>query len=181
MKKHLYRTLLIWGVLLVSLVFMYPTVGWMLLSDDNEWLGLPMEEREKTAPKDGTRQARLLKWQKEDDAFAREKRGTMETAWHAIKRWSEFDRNQVINLGLDLQGGVHMVLRFDYKELPAERLKDYQDRGYKEENIEKEIQETVLQQIRRRVEEFEAKEPVIQALGNNQIQIQLPGEKDFKK
>ncbi len=178
MKKHLYRTLLIWGVLLVSLVFMYPTVGWMLLSDDNEWLGLPMEEREKTAPKDGTRQARLLKWQKEDDAFAREKRGTMETAWHAIKRWSEFDRNQVINLGLDLQGGVHMVLRFDYKELPAERLKDYQDRGYKEENIEKEIQETVLQQIRRRVEEFEAKEPVIQALGNNQIQIQLPGEKD---
>ncbi|HPO15621.1 MAG TPA: protein translocase subunit SecD [Candidatus Hydrogenedentes bacterium] len=178
MKKHLYRTLLIWGVLIVSLVFMYPTVGWMMLSDDDEWIALPLEEREKTPPKAGTRQDRMLNWQKEDDEFARERRSTWETAWHAIKRWSEFDRNQVINLGLDLQGGVHMVLRFDYKELPAERLKDYQDRGYSEENIEKEIQETVLQQIRRRVEEFEAKEPVIQALGSNQIQIQLPGEKD---
>ena len=181
MKKHLTRTLLIWGVLIVCLVLMYPTVGWMTLSDDNEWLALSDADREKAQPKPGTRQDRLVRWQKEDDEFAREKRGSFETLWHVVKRWAEFDRDQVINLGLDLQGGIHMVLRFDYKELPAEKLKEYRDRKYADADIEKEIQDKVLQQIQRRVNDFEAKEPIIQALGSNQIQIQLPGEKNTNR
>ena len=40
------------------------------------------------------------------------------------------------------------------------------------------MQEETLNKIKRRVNEFEAKEPIIQALGNSQIQIQLPGQKD---
>lgn len=181
MKKHFTRTLLIWGVLVVCLVLMYPTVGWMMLKDDPEYLALSDADREKAQPKPGTRQDRLVRWQKEDDEFARERHGSVAKFWHATKRWSEFDRNQVINLGLDLQGGIHMVLRFDYNELPAEKLKQYRDSKYTNAQIEKTVQDTVLQQIQRRVNDFEAKEPVIQALGTNQIQIQLPGEKNTNR
>ncbi len=181
MKKHPYRALLIWGLLIVSLVNIYPTVGWMLLPDDANWLKLSEKEREAVAPAPGTRQARLVKWQREDDEFARERRGPFSTLMFTVKRWAEFDRARVINLGLDLQGGIHMVIRFDHRELSPERLQDYQNRGYKDDDIQKEVQQVVLQQIRRRINDFEAKEPIIQALGTNQIQIQLPGEKNVDR
>ena len=89
-------------------------------------------------------------------------------AWKGIRRWAQFDRTKVVNLGLDLQGGVHMVIDFKYNdEIKKERGMD-----------EKTVQELILQRIRRRVNDFQTKEPVIQAMGTNQIQIQLPGEKD---
>lgn len=181
MKKHPYRALLIWGLVIVSLVNIYPTVGWMLLPDDVNWLKLSEKEREETAPTPGTRQARLVKWQKEDDEFARERRGPFSALMFTVKRWAEFDRSRVINLGLDLQGGIHMVIRFDHRELSPDRLQDYENRGYKDDDIQREVQQVVLQQIRRRINDFEAKEPIIQALGTNQIQIQLPGEKNVDR
>jgi len=157
-----YRALIIWIVIIWSLIQVYPTIGWLTLSDE-------------------ARQARLERWRQEDDEWAKKKHSYTEDLWKTIRRWAEFDRDRVINLGLDLQGGVHMVLRFDIKDLPPERLQEYRDRRYTDANIEKEVQEIVLQQIRRRVNEFEAKEPVIQALGTNQIQIQLPGEKNVER
>ncbi len=157
-----YRALIIWVVIVWSIVQVYPTLGWLTLSDE-------------------ARQARLEKWRHEDDEWAKKKHSYTEEMFKTIRRWAEFDRDRVINLGLDLQGGVHMVLRFDINDLPPERLQEYKDRRYSDADIEKEVQEIVLQQIRRRVNEFEAKEPVIQALGNNQIQIQLPGEKNVER
>lgn len=162
MSKHLYRTLLIWAVVVGALVYVYPTVGWMLLSEE-------------------AREARLEKWQQEDDELARRRTSYTEELLVAVKRWAQFDRDKVINLGLDLQGGIHMVIGFDINELPAETLQTYRDADFSDAQIEREIQQMVLQQITRRINDFEAKEPIIQVLGNNQIQVQLPGEKDVQR
>ncbi|MCX8065174.1 MAG: protein translocase subunit SecD [Candidatus Hydrogenedentes bacterium] len=162
MRRNPYITLLIWIVIIWSIIQVYPTLGWLMLSDD-------------------ARQARLEKWRQEDDEWAKKRHSYYEELWKSIRRWAEFDRNRVINLGLDLMGGIHMVLRFDINDLPPERLQEYRDRGYSDSDIEKEVQQVVLQQITRRINEFEAREPIIQALGNNQIQIQLPGEKNVER
>ena len=162
MSKHLYRTLLIWAVVVGALVYVYPTVGWMLLSEE-------------------AREARLEKWQQEDDELARRRTSYTEEVLVAVKRWAQFDRDKVINLGLDLQGGIHMVIGFDINELPEETLQTYRDANFSDAQIEREIQQMVLQQITRRINDFEAKEPIIQVLGNNQIQVQLPGEKDVQR
>ena len=130
---------------------------------------------------DESRQARMEKWQQEDDERAKEKPGYFSGLLAGVKRWAEFDRNKVINLGLDLQGGIHMVIGFDINDLGEETLASYYERGYKDSDIEKEIQDQVLQQIERRIIDFEAKEPIIQTLGSNQVQVQLPGEKDLQR
>lgn len=162
MKKHPYRAFFIWAVLVVALINIYPTVGWMALSDE-------------------ARQARLTAWSQEDDEYAKERPSTWQKFYRSAKRWVEFDRNRVINLGLDLQGGVHMVLGFDINDLPEDRLKEYRDRNYTDDQIRQEVQDVVLQQITRRVNDFEAKEPIIQTQGTTQIQVQLPGEKDVER
>lgn len=162
MAKNIYRTILIWGVLAMAAYYVYPTIGWMVLSEE-------------------TREARLAAWQAEDDQLARKRAGYFERQMLGVKRWAQCDRSRVINLGLDLQGGIHMVLGFDINDMEPERLKEYRDNDWSDANIEQEIQQTVLDQITRRVNDFEAKEPVIQALGTTQIQIQLPGEKDVQR
>ena len=162
MKKHTYRALFIWAVVAVALVYIYPTVGWMLLSPE-------------------ARQARLEEWQEEDDQRAQQKQSTFSDLAHSFKRWAQFDRDRVLNLGLDLQGGIHMVIGIDTERLDPDTRGQYEDWGWSEAEIQKEVQQTVLEQIRRRVNDFEAKEPVIQALGDSQIQVQLPGEKDIER
>jgi SecD/SecF fusion protein len=162
MSKHLYRTILIWVAIVMALIYVYPTVGWMMLSEESQ-------------------QARLEKWQQEDDERAKTEPGYFSELLAGVKRWAQFDRNKVINLGLDLQGGIHMVIGFDIQNLGEETLASYYERGYADADIEKEIQDQVLQQIERRISDFEAKEPIIQALGSNQVQVQLPGEKDLQR
>ncbi len=162
MRRNPYRALLIWVVIIWSLIQVYPTIGWLTLSEE-------------------ARQARLEKWRLEDDEWAKKRHTYFEELWKSIRRWAEFDRDRVINLGLDLMGGIHMVLKFDINDLPPEKLQEYRDRGYSDSQIQKEVQQIVLQQITRRINEFEAREPIIQALGENQIQIQLPGEKDVER
>ncbi len=161
MKKHTIRTIVIWASIVLSLLAIYPTVGWMLMSPE-------------------TREARLAQWKQEDDARAIEKHSYFANVGFKVKRWAECDRNRVINLGLDLQGGIQMVLSFDYKELSEEKLAALRaDLGTSsDDEIETMAQEVVYQQLVNRIEKFEAKEPIIQKMGTNQIQVQLPGEKD---
>ena len=149
MQKHTYRTILIYAVIVVALVQVYPTVGWMLLTPER-------------------RQDRQDLWDQEDALY--HEPAILADVGRAVRRWAQFDRNQVITLGLDLQGGVHMVLGLD----PSEEQKE---RGFDV----KATQQLVLQTIRRRISDFEAKEPIVQALGEDQIQIQLPGEKNIKR
>ncbi|MCC6143591.1 MAG: protein translocase subunit SecD [Candidatus Hydrogenedentes bacterium] len=162
MKKHPYRALLIWVVLVLGLVNIYPTIGWMSLSEE-------------------ARAARIAQWQTEDQDWLRQRHTYFQKLGHDIKRWAQFNNDLIINLGLDLKGGVHMVLGFDINDLPREEYQAYIDQGYSEDQIISEVQESLHQPVERRVQAFEASEPIIQTLGTNQIQVQLPGEKDVQR
>ncbi|MCH7959557.1 MAG: protein translocase subunit SecD [Candidatus Hydrogenedentes bacterium] len=151
MQNHFYRTLLIYSVIVLSAILIYPTLGWMTLT--------PAE-----------RDAQLLQWDEEDNEWRKEKHSFSERVTKSVRRWSEFDRSRVINLGLDLQGGLHMVLGFEMTPEATERGLD-----------EAAIQEIVLQNVRNRINDFEVREPVIQKLGKNQVQIQLPGVKNVQR
>ncbi|MBP8131548.1 MAG: protein translocase subunit SecD [Candidatus Hydrogenedentes bacterium] len=202
MKSHLYRSVLIWITIVASVVLMWPTIGWMLLPDDEAYVaysGLPEAERaqaEKLEPQPGTRQARLEQWKQEDRDPARRNANAFKKFWYRVVRWAQCDRNMVINLGLDLQGGIHMVVGFDLRELSLAEKQEVVRKYYSDEDVESlseeeldsrlddvrpAVQDTIQQQIERRINEFEAQEPVIQKLGENQIQIQLPGEKDVDR
>ncbi len=149
MKTKLYRTIIIYAVLVFTVIYIYPTLGWLSLS--------PAQQ-----------EARVKQWKEEDSVFT--KPNFWSDTWKSVKRWSQFDRTKVVNLGLDLQGGVHMVLGFDLTpEMKEQKL------------TEEYVQNLILQRIRRRINDFEAKDPLIQAMGTNQIQIQLPGEKDVER
>jgi SecD/SecF fusion protein len=159
MQRHRLRTFAIWAAIVLSLIYVYPTLGWMSLTDEE-------------------RQARLDRWAEEDEVYREP--SLFGDMWHGIKRWAQFDRDWVINLGLDLQGGVHMVLGLDLDDVDWKHLEErYATTDRKE--IVKQLQETALQRVRLRVDQFEAQEPLIQAMGDRQIQIQLPGEKDVRR
>lgn len=159
MQKHTFRTIAIWASIVIALIYIYPTIGWMMLSPEQ-------------------REARKAAWAEEDKNF--ESTNLFSDMAHGIKRWAQFDRNRVINLGLDLQGGIHMVLGLDLEKADWKQLEERWP-GYSRTEITQTLQDIALQTVRRRVEEFEAQEPLIQALGTSQIQVQLPGEKDIER
>ncbi|GMW02256.1 MAG: protein translocase subunit SecDF [Candidatus Hydrogenedentota bacterium] len=160
MSSKLMRTLLIYFVLLVAVVQVYPTIGWMTLSDSE-------------------RQTRLAQWEEEDRNTPPQ--GFIAETLSGLKRWAKFDRDRVIDLGLDLQGGVNMIVGIEMDKVDPKRRQEMLDMGYTEDMITSEMQETVVQTIRRRVFEFETKEPRIQPLGDTQVLVQLPGEKDVQR
>ena len=69
-----------------------------------------------------------------------------------------------LNLGLDLQGGMHLVLEVDTSKLSENEAKDAPQRA--------------LEVIRNRIDQFGVLEPVIQPQGKDRILIQLPGITD---
>ncbi len=69
-----------------------------------------------------------------------------------------------LKLGLDLQGGMHLVLEVDTKGLPAETA----------ENAIKSAQKIITN----RIDQFGVAEPTIQKIGNKRILVQLPGLRD---
>ena len=76
-------------------------------------------------------------------------------------------RKKAIHLGLDLQGGMHLVLEVDKSRLSVEEAKDAVDRA--------------MEVLRRRVDEFGVAEPLIQREGEDRIAIQLPGLTDRQR
>ncbi len=68
---------------------------------------------------------------------------------------------RALHLGLDLVGGMHLVLEVDKSKLSADDARDAGDRA--------------LEVIRNRVDQFGVFEPVIQKAGRDRIMIQLPG------
>lgn len=73
-----------------------------------------------------------------------------------------------IKLGLDLQGGMHLVLEVDIDYLP-------------EDVNPQEAIDRALEIIRNRVDEFGVTEPIIQKQGEKRIVVQLPGIKDVDR
>jgi protein-export membrane protein SecD len=73
-------------------------------------------------------------------------------------------RENAIPLGLDLQGGMHLVLEVDRSGLPPEEAAGAVDRA--------------IELLRNRIDQFGVAEPLIQKQGDNRIVVQLPGLSD---
>lgn len=72
-----------------------------------------------------------------------------------------FPLQKRINLGLDLQGGMHLLLKVDTAHLTKEAKTDAGDRA--------------VEVIRNRIDAFGVREPSIQRQGEDEIVVQLPG------
>jgi preprotein translocase subunit SecD len=73
-------------------------------------------------------------------------------------------RRVPINLGLDLQGGIHLALEVDQSKGP---VADCADAILRAERV-----------VRTRVDEFGTTEPVVQIVGQCRLVVELAGEKD---
>lgn len=71
---------------------------------------------------------------------------------------------KILNLGLDLQGGMRLVLEIDKSKLDKNEGKDVLDRAY-----------TIIEN---RVNALGVAEPIIQKQGDDRIIVELPGLKD---
>ncbi|MEW6100907.1 MAG: protein translocase subunit SecD [Candidatus Omnitrophota bacterium] len=78
--------------------------------------------------------------------------------------FSAFPLDKRINLGLDLKGGMHLLLKVDTSGLAADAREDAIDRA--------------VEVIRNRIDEFGVREPSIQKQGIDEIVVQLPGITD---
>ncbi|MFH0762501.1 MAG: protein translocase subunit SecD [Candidatus Omnitrophota bacterium] len=78
-----------------------------------------------------------------------------------------FPLNKRINLGLDLKGGMHLLLKVDTEQLTPEAKKDATDRA--------------VEVIRNRIDEFGVRETSIQKQGEDEIVVQLPGVTDRER
>ena len=75
--------------------------------------------------------------------------------------WRAYPPKEKINLGLDLQGGIQLLLQVDMDKVPEKLQQDAVNR--------------VVEIIRNRIDEFGVKEPVITKEGRDKIVVQLPG------
>ncbi|MBD3179306.1 MAG: protein translocase subunit SecD, partial [Candidatus Latescibacteria bacterium] len=93
-----------------------------------------------------------------------EQKETME-----VETPEEYDKllQKSLKLGLDLKGGMHLVLEVDESKLPEDEKQDVVDRA--------------LEVIRNRVDQFGVSEPTIQKEGGNRIIVQLPGLQDAER
>jgi len=83
----------------------------------------------------------------------------------ALSIWAVYPPGKKINLGLDLKGGMHLVLEADVRRLPpGESVKDAVD--------------SALEVIRNRIDQFGVREPTIAREGQTRIVVDLPGIKD---
>ncbi|MBL7151898.1 MAG: protein translocase subunit SecD [Candidatus Omnitrophica bacterium] len=78
-----------------------------------------------------------------------------------------FPLNKRINLGLDLKGGMHLLLKVDTEQLAPEAKKDATDRA--------------VEVIRNRIDQFGVRETSIQKQGDDEIVVQLPGVTDRER
>lgn len=121
------RSMRIRGIIILvgfvlCLFYVYPTVRWALYTDEQrlELAGDPAEEM-------------LGRWREEelnigDDFFSR--------FGFAMRKWAQGDRDRVLNLGLDLQGGMYVVLEVQLEDAVAvqnqnvrEQIKDSLERA----------------------------------------------------
>jgi len=79
--------------------------------------------------------------------------------------WAIYPLEEKINLGLDLQGGMHLVLEADLSKFPPE-----EDLG--------EAINLGLEIVRNRIDQFGVREPTIARQGDRRIVVDLPGIED---
>lgn len=82
----------------------------------------------------------------------------------AFSIWKAYPPQEKINLGLDLQGGMQLLLQVELDKVPVDAQKDATERA--------------VGVIRNRIDEFGVREPVITKQGRDQVVVQLPGVTD---
>jgi len=82
----------------------------------------------------------------------------------AVCAYFSFPLDKRINLGLDLKGGMHLLLKVDTANLSGPEKEDAADRA--------------AEVIRNRIDEFGVREASIQKQGIDEIVVQLPGVTD---
>jgi protein-export membrane protein SecD len=97
-------------------------------------------------------------------------------AWIVYPKGSKINLNSLkipynekftVHLGLDLQGGSHLVYQADFKDVKEEDRKDALN--------------SVKTTIERRVNSFGVSEPVVQVEGQDRVVVELPGIKDINE
>ncbi|HYC79467.1 MAG TPA: protein translocase subunit SecD, partial [Candidatus Binatia bacterium] len=78
-----------------------------------------------------------------------------------------FERQYDLKLGLDLQGGTHLVYEADMKDVPGDAQAD--------------AMSSARDVIERRVNAFGVSEPLVQVSGNNRLIVELAGVKDINE
>ncbi len=76
-------------------------------------------------------------------------------------------KGRAMKLGLDLQGGIHLVMEVDFTGLSDDEKRDAVDRA--------------IEVIRNRIDQFGVSEPVIHKEGENRIVIELPGVQQIER
>ena len=84
----------------------------------------------------------------------------------AVSCWFTFPLKERIKLGLDLQGGMHLILNVDTSKVAA---------GSKSSS---DVTSVVIEIVRKRLDPEGVKELLIQRQGERHILVQLPGETD---
>lgn len=146
------RILIILAVIFTALWYVYPS-----LRTSEYWLLSPFQST--LSPDEIKRIDEDLLTDAETKATLR-RLNLSKTEWEALQ-------NQSIRLGLDLLGGVHIVLEVDKSNLPEEEAVD--------------VVERAMQVISNRVNEFGVAEPIIQKSGEDRIIVELPGLKDINR
>ncbi|MFH1352040.1 MAG: protein translocase subunit SecD [bacterium] len=89
-------------------------------------------------------------------------------AWYSGKHEpGETSDRKILKLGLDLQGGVRLLLEVETDKVPPDEKKDVSARA--------------LEIIRNRVDQFGVSEPLIVKQGDKWIVVQLPGIREPQK
>lgn len=150
------RFLILLVVIGIAIWLLYPTIKWYFL--------IPPEEKE------------LLKLSQDE----------LDTKSPEIKKkFMELKkiRQSAISLGLDLQGGVNLILQVDegeVRKLLSEKYGDEKemDEKSREDMFKKEYQSSIdraLEVLRNRMDQFGVAEPVIRKTFEGRISVELPG------
>ncbi len=78
---------------------------------------------------------------------------------------------RIMNLGLDLRGGTHLVLELDTSKIQAKTIEE-------QKHAVSESADRAIEILRNRIDQFGVAEPVIARQGDKWIVVQLPGVKD---
>ncbi len=81
--------------------------------------------------------------------------------------WMAYPPGEKVKLGLDLKGGMHLILKVDIDKVSEELRADATDRA--------------IEIIRNRIDQFGVSEPLIQKQGKDHIVVQLPGVTDRER
>ena len=87
-------------------------------------------------------------------------------------------REKAIGLGLDIKGGVSIILEADFNQMALSTGKNLEDIT---EQQKIEALERVIFKIQNRIDEFGVSEVSFRKVGDNRISLQIPGETSFDR